>query len=276
MFPKDEFERAQRELPPWKFNMFYRAIFTLPAGLIYDCFDPKRHKVPRFDIPVTWQRYLGLDFGGVNTAGIYLAENPTDKTLYAYREYRPRDGVTRTCRQHVEGILQGEPRMPIAVGGAKSEQNWRQEMRQAGLPVQEPDVMDASTATRSSSTVEVGISRVYSAINTGGLVFFDDLSGILDELGSYSRATDECGNVMDEIEDKSSYHGCDSLRYIVGHIRKPINGRWQIGLPPPGKGSLIANAPKEVFNVGDRRPRKPWSRESRRRRYGGFEEPQDY
>ena len=31
-FPRQEFERARASLPLWKFNMFYRAIFTRPAG----------------------------------------------------------------------------------------------------------------------------------------------------------------------------------------------------------------------------------------------------
>jgi hypothetical protein len=53
--------------------MFYRAMFSRPAGLIYDCLDPKRHKVPRFTIPPTWHRMLGIDFGGINTSGIFLA-----------------------------------------------------------------------------------------------------------------------------------------------------------------------------------------------------------
>jgi NAD(P)-dependent dehydrogenase (short-subunit alcohol dehydrogenase family) len=154
-FPLAEFERVKRELPLWKFNMFYRAIFTRPAGLIYDCFDPKRHKVPRIPIPPTWHTYLGLDFGGVNTAGIFIAERPEDKSLWVYREYRLHDGATRTARQHVEALLAGEHKMPIAVGGAASEQVFRDEFRQAGLPVQEPEVMDSTTTSRNASSVEV-------------------------------------------------------------------------------------------------------------------------
>src|SRR5262249_23260400 len=31
-FPKEEYERARASLPKWKFDLFYRAIFTRPAG----------------------------------------------------------------------------------------------------------------------------------------------------------------------------------------------------------------------------------------------------
>ena len=55
---------------------------------------------------------------------------------------------TKTARQHVEAILAGEPKIPYAVGGAKSEQNWREEFRAAGLPVLEPEVMDSTTTAR--------------------------------------------------------------------------------------------------------------------------------
>ena len=249
-FPKEEFERARRDLPLWKFNMFYRAMFSQPAGLIYDCFDPKRHKVPRFTIPPNWHRMLGLDFGGINTSGIFLAEDPISKILYAYREYRPYKhggGGTRTARQHVEAILAGEPKIPYVVGGAGSEQQWREEFRAAGLPVLEPEVMDSSATARNTSSVEVGISRVYAAISAGELKFFDDLEGITDELESYSRKLDERGEPTDEIEDKSSFHGLDALRYVVAHNRRPMNARWEIGLPPQGQGSIMATAPPGVF-----------------------------
>ena len=195
---------------------------------------------------------LSLDFGGINTCGVFLAEDPASKDLFVYREYRPFQGGgggTKTARQHVEALLAGEPKLPMAVGGARSEQNWREEFCAAGLPVMEPEILDSTTAARNSSSVEVGISRVYAAINAGKVRFFDHLHGLLDEIESYSRKTDERGEPTDEIEDKESYHGLDSLRYIVGHLRRPTDARWVIGLPDPraGQGSLIAQAPEGVF-----------------------------
>jgi len=148
--------------------------------------------------------------------------------------------------------LTGEPKIPYAVGGAKSEQNWREEFRAAGLPVMKPDIMDSTTTARKSSSVEVGISRVYSAITRGELLFFDDLEGLLDELESYSRMIDERGEQMDEIENKSDYHGLDALRYVVAHNRKPMDGKWEIGLPPEGQGGIMRNAPPEVFGYPGR------------------------
>lgn len=201
-FPQEEFEQARRDLPSWKFDLFYRAIFTRPAGLIYDAFNLDVHTVPRFAIPATWPRSLGLDFGAVNTAGIFLAEEPGTNRAYAYREYR---AGGRTMAEHVAVLLRDEPGLPLAVGGSGSEDQWRAEARAAGLPVREPPITE----------VEIGIARVYARIKRGGLLIFDDLDGLLEEIQTYSRELDAAGEPTEAIEDKASYHMLDALRYAV-------------------------------------------------------------
>jgi len=204
-FPQAEMDRARATLPLWKFNMFYRAIFTRPAGMIYDCFTDA-HKVPRFTIPADWQRYLGLDFGGVNTAGIFIAQEPGEHgKYYAYREYH---AGGRTAAQHVEALKSGEPYMPVTFGGAKSEGQWRDEFAAAGMGIGEPPVSD----------VEVGINRVYGAFKRNELFVFDDLSGLLDELMSYSRELDDMGEPTEKIADKNTFHFLDAKRYIGSYL----------------------------------------------------------
>jgi len=129
-YPLEEFERAKGSLPKWKFDMFYRAIFTRPAGLIYDSFDEQRHVIPRFRIPDEWPRYLGLDFGGVNTAGLFYAEEPGMGRLYLYREYK---AGGRTAADHCKYLLKDEPMIPHCIGGSKSEGQWRQEFAVRGF-----------------------------------------------------------------------------------------------------------------------------------------------
>ena len=50
------------------------------------------------------------------------------------------------------------------------------------------------------------------------MIVFSDLAGLLDELGSYSRAVDDAGNTTEEIEDKAAYHFLDACRYIVPSV----------------------------------------------------------
>lgn len=219
VFPPEEFRRAKETLPAWKFNLFYRGIFTRPAGLIYDSFIDERvpagHKCPRFEIPAQWPRYLGLDFGGVNTAGVFYAAEPGTRKLYLYRTYK---AGGRRAAEHAHYLLQGEPMIPVCVGGSHSEDQWRGEFRAGGevngkrvpgLPVMEPPIKD----------VEVGIDRVYGAHKQREIIVFEDLADYLEEKATYSRKLDDQGEPLEEIEDKNRYHLLDAERYIISHLR---------------------------------------------------------
>lgn len=214
-FPKQEYERARRDLPRWKFDMFYRAIFTRPAGMIYDIFDADKMVIRPFAIPKEWKRYLGVDFGGVNTAAVFIAEDPGNGNLYLYREYH---AGGRTASQHANALCAGEPGMPETYGGAASEGQWRDEFRAGGLAINKPPVSD----------VEVGIDRVYSAMANGRLFIFDTCEMVLDEIGSYAREVNDAGEPTEKIADKSTYHLLDALRYIMSYL---IGGVYE---PPKG------------------------------------------
>lgn len=202
-FPREEFERARRDLPTWKFDLFYRALFTRPAGLIYDSFDEERHVVPRFTLPASWPRFLGLDFGGVNTAGVFYAQEPGTGTLYAYREYL---AGSRTAAEHAQALLAGEHGVPQCVGGSKSEGQWRREFQMGGLPVRAPLF----------SEVEIGIDRVFGFHRRDQVMVFDDLAGYLEQKRTYSRKLNEHDEPTEEIEDKETFHLMDAERYILG------------------------------------------------------------
>lgn len=216
-FSKAEYDRIQASMPEWKFDMFYRGRFTRPAGMIYGCFDRSIHTMPRFAIPDSWPRFLGMDFGGVNTAGIFFAEEQTEagqKTgrYIGYREYL---AGGRTAKEHVDALLKGEPRRPIAYGGSRSEGQWRNEFSAGGLAISPPVIVD----------VEVGIDRVYGGINTNTFVLFDDLRGTIDQLGTYSRPVDDHGEPMEGILDKEQYHYLDAWRYIGSYLVGGLDGQ---------------------------------------------------
>jgi len=221
-FPQQEYDRARDELPRWKFDMFYRAIFTRPAGMIYDCFDDAIHKVARFVIPEHWERFIGLDFGGVNTAGVFIAKEPAALArYYIYREYH---AGSRTAAQHAAALIDGEPYTPVAYGGSGSEGQWRDEFGAAGLGIGKPRVSD----------VEVGINRVYGAFKRNELFIMDDLPELADELMSYSRELDDMGQPTEKIADKSTYHMLDGLRYIGSYLFSNTGG-WSDFTPEPIK-----------------------------------------
>lgn len=204
------FERARRTLPRSKFDMLYRGLPARPEGLVYSNYDPRRHLVKPFPIPDAWPRFVGLDFGPVHTAAVFIAKEPLAETepvayggrLYVYRTYL---AGHRTARQHTHELRAGEP-MPVRItGGAWSENDWRDEFNAAGYPVARPAVRE----------VEVGIQRVMACFASGTFHLFDDLDALKEEIISYARVVDEAGLPTDEIADKSSYHLLDALRYCA-------------------------------------------------------------
>lgn len=208
-FPAAEFAEAQRDLPSWKFDMYYRGIFSRPAGTIYDAFQDV-HRISRFEIPADWPRYVGIDFGPVNTAAMFYAGRP-DGVYVAYRQYK---AVGRTASEHAEAIQRGEPPFEVVRGGAGSENQWRLEFRAAGLDVRPPLI----------ASVEVGIDRVIAAHKHNQILAFADLDGYLDEKLSYARVLDDNSNPTEKIENKNDYHFMDAERYIISSLIDPLAG----------------------------------------------------
>jgi hypothetical protein len=211
LFPRAEYERARAEMPPWKFDMFYRGRFSRPAGLIYDCFDDVGDVIDPFPIPDEWPRLLGLDFGGVNTAGVFFAQEPGTGRLYLYREYL---AGGRTASEHARALLEGEPGRPTTFGGSRSEGQWRQEFLAGGLPINVPPV----------SEVEVGIDRVYGAHRAHRVRVFRTCTGYLGQKRSYRRVVDARGEPTAAIDDKHAFHYMDAERYILSYACRQSGG----------------------------------------------------
>jgi hypothetical protein len=212
VFPRAEYERAKRTLPKWKFNLFYLGQYDRPAGLIYsDFIDEYRenggHKVRPFEIPPEWPRHVGIDFGAVNTALIWLARDPMANVYYLYRESL--EGG-KTTRQHAEEAKAEAAGKNVLTwhGGAKSETQQRMDWQAEGVPVREPPVSD----------LESGIDRVIELLKMFRLFVFDTCRGVLDELGTYSREVDEMGQPTEKIKNKETFHRLDAMRYVVQAI----------------------------------------------------------
>lgn len=216
-FPVEEYERARQTLPGWKFRMFYNGEFTRPAGMIYEDYDENIHVVDPFGIPPEWPVYFGVDFGAVNTAKVWLAEDPEKNIYYLFQESLD-GGMTTT--QHADSTLKFATNHNVVAwaGGAKGETQQRMDWQAAGVPVQAPYISD----------VEGGIDRVTELLKTKRLFIFRTCSGILDEIGTYSRELDDSGKPTEKIKDKETFHRLDALRYCVQLVTNRV-----ISIPNP-------------------------------------------
>lgn len=202
-FPDREQARREATMQDWRYRMRYLGQFTKPAGLIYSAFEPSMIVEP-FPIPDDWERLIGVDFGGANTAVLFLAQNPETKRWVVYDEMMTGDKTSKEYAQEVRG------RIPdgcffTAYGGSKSEGQQRRDWATGGLALGEPTIPE----------VESGIDKVTEWFKSGGLEISRACSGLIDELGTYRRKLDSLGNPTDKIDKKREFHRLDALRYAV-------------------------------------------------------------
>jgi hypothetical protein len=215
MFPKDEYERMRRTLPTWKFRMFYDGEFTRPAGLIYGDYDESIHCIRPLTIPKSWPRHVGIDFGAVNTALLWIAERPMSAIEEVwpgnpgdYYVYRERHGGGLTAREYAREALDYHENVVTWRGGARSEDAQRLDWSLAGVPVEKPEIAD----------LESGIDRGISLFREKRLYVMEHCNKLRSELGTYSRELDGAGEPTEQIENKASFHLLDCLRYGVSNL----------------------------------------------------------
>lgn len=212
VYPKAEFIEAREELPDEDFQGFHRGRRGSTRLLVYDSFNHEDVCEP-FEIPGSWPRFWGLDFGPINTSCIYYAEDPNsaekprDRTLFCYREYL--DG-NKTIEQHADAIREGENISPKKVVGGTwgSEKQWRIEFREYGIPIERPRVQEFDS----------GIQAVYAQHSKRRIIYFRGLQ-IIEDKQRYRRKRDREGEILPEIEAKQTFHRLDGERYIIVTIR---------------------------------------------------------
>jgi hypothetical protein len=183
----------------------------------------ERHKVEAFYPPIIWPRIVGIDPIGANIAAVWLAYDPVQGILNAYREYVEPFGLSTP--QHVDnimGLTRGET-VFAWIAGAMAERQARVDLNAYGIPAMSPPVSD----------VWAGIDRTRQLLQDCKLVIHSSCPGLLSEFGAYSRRTDpKTGVITNDIADKESYHLLDALRYAILWLCEPMVEKQEIVYNP--------------------------------------------
>jgi len=159
-------EATKRELidstPPYLRKARSQGIPSLGSGAIYPV-EWEQVIVQPFAIPAYWRRAYGFDVGWNRTAAIWLAEDPSDKTLFGYAEHYRGQAVPLI---HAEGIKARGEWVPGAIDPAS-----RGRGQQDGAQLFATYVGLGLDLTPADNGVDSGIYEVWSRLEVGRLKF---------------------------------------------------------------------------------------------------------
>lgn len=199
-YPKDEYERARRDMSPQRFAMRYDAEFVQMSGLVYHDIERCRHKFSA--LPPQAQLYGGIDFGWNDPfVAINGALDPQTDILYVYRiRYKRETALERhalaLCRQTE---YYADPTRPDQIARLKV----------LGINVKANKVRD----------IQAGIDVVNTRIYSQKLLIHESLKPIWDEAAEYCYDKNEESQESGGEKPIGGFdHALDALRYMIVNI----------------------------------------------------------
>lgn len=132
--PHEEIDKAKKELTEDGFAQEYLADFRKAVGLAHKGWDREIHLVEDFEVPNTWQRARGFDYGSVHpTASVRVAISPDD-VWFIERCYKEPD---RVIEEHANSIkAQDYGFQFIPTYGDPSGGQWFKEFAKYGVNIE--------------------------------------------------------------------------------------------------------------------------------------------
>lgn len=191
-FPREEYERAKMNLPRWKFDMFYRGMFTRPSGLVYG-----EYQVISTRLQPVVRIFAGQDYGFNNPSAIVWISEDGRGNYQVFRVWKKSHASYDVISEAMTAERCRYYHDPSSAGVID-------ELKRKGHMI-----------TAAKNDVMAGIGVVDGLFRSGRLTIWQDgevVSDLLEELGLYSWQTDGSGEPIEKI-DKSNDHACDALRY---------------------------------------------------------------
>lgn len=215
--PDGYYERISRGKPRWWVLRNLEASFEYTDGAVWSNFAD--HIVEPFDIPESWERIYGADFGRRDpTVLLEGAIDPETGTVYICDEYYE---TGRAVPQNAEAMLvmlgRAKPgRMRALVADPSGKNKSIHDNRSLFSHYAEYGVY----FTPGDNRIETGISKVHSYFTLDRLKIFKTCTNTVREGINYrykapKLATDK--NLDEKPIDKDN-HTCDCLRYMVSTL----------------------------------------------------------
>lgn len=210
VFPIEEFERAKRELPKAIFERRYLGMFTRLEGLVYPEYDEEQHVITPFDIPNSWLRFGGLDFGKSNpNAIVCIAQDPDTKIFYVYKEFYQNETLLKT----ISNFLHNESMAYVLADTQAAQQIMELNHYYGNRNVKEAD-----------KGIDIGVERIRSLLIENRLKFFRGYTQkTLEEIEMYHYMPQDDDRATSDKPVAKNNHAMDALRYAFS---RPMQGLY--------------------------------------------------
>jgi len=185
--------------------------------LVWGAFKEERQLIDPFAIPHDWPVLVGHDFGQINEAALFFAQNngklvvngvgPGD--YVAFKEYLP--GIKRSTHQHVEAFQAIWPRSKVvkACGGNHTtEDATRQGYTAEGWYISESRC----------EKPKLQLDRTINLMERNRVFVFKNLYHLREEITSCTWEVDRDGFKTGEMANKARWHLSQAMGYILSDM----------------------------------------------------------
>ena len=222
------YEQMLMSLPPVQRKQLLEGNWDVNEGAAFVEFDPDVHIITPFNIPITWERIKGIDYGYASeSACVWGAMDKVDGTLIIYRELY-RKGLTGSDLGSI--ITDMEMEDPLSVPGVLDTSAWAR-TGTTGPTVGESLVKQGHKLRRADKNRIQGKIQIheYLKVQPNGrprLQIFNTCPNLIKELQSIPLDTRN----PEDVDTHAADHAYDALRYLImsrPRINNPIDNLRQ-------------------------------------------------
>ena len=215
--PADYYQSTAHGKPNWWIERYLNASFDYAEGAVYQDFGD--HIVKPFEIPQSWDRLGGGDFGIRDSTVLLMgAIDPDEGTVYIYDEYYKNNLPVPEHAKRMKEMVQKVPygKLRALVGDPAGKRKNINDMRsifdhyaEYGLWFKDGD-----------NRIDSGIAKVQAYFSLGRLKIFSSCANTIREGLNYKYKPEELDskkNPDNKPIDKDN-HAMDSLRYLVQEL----------------------------------------------------------
>lgn len=236
--PRDEIEKARRDMDSRAFKQEFEASFEVFGGQVFSTFDRNKHASKEFEFNGQWEYELGMDFGWSAPTATLFIQVDSDENVYVVDEER----VQQTPIRDIASLIRARKYKRIyewPKEGATIEPDW------IGC---DPSGDSKSEAVGTSSVMELrklgfeikykknypgiiqdGINQIRKWLQNGKLFIHPRCSNLIQAFEMY-RYPDPKNDIQSEVplKDGISDHWIDALRYFFLNRFPLKKAEWRV------------------------------------------------